>query len=132
MTKNTNQKGFMALTSIIIVSAITLAIAVSISLLGVGEARNSLDFKKGQSTLLSAEGCIEEALIRLKLDEGYPGGSLNVGDGACNISVSGTGADRTIDVAAQTTNGSTYLKRIQVTIRRAGTAVNITGWSETP
>jgi len=122
----------MALTSIIVISAITLAIAVSISLLGVGEARNSLDFKKGQGTLKIAEGCVDEALYRLKLDGGYSGGSLNVGDGTCNISVSGTGADRTVNVLAQLSNGSSYSKRIQITVKRAGTAINITSWSETP
>ncbi|KKQ51850.1 MAG: hypothetical protein UT19_C0005G0033 [Candidatus Woesebacteria bacterium GW2011_GWB1_39_10b] len=121
----------MALTSILIISAITLSIAISISLLGVGEAKSSLDYKKGGETLKIAEACVEEALLRLKSDESYLGASLTVGDGLCNISVSGSGLDRTIDVTAQITNGISYTKKIQVTAKRTGTAINITGWNET-
>jgi hypothetical protein len=129
--KTKNQKGFIALTSILIISTVALAVSVSISLLGVGEAKSSLDFKKGQETLKIAEGCIEEALIRIRNDDTYTGGSLNVGDGSCTISVSGTGSDRTVDVTA-TISGSSldYIKRIQITTKIIGNSINILTWTE--
>jgi len=34
-------------------------------------------------------------------------------------------------VTAQITNGISYTKKIQVTAKRTGTAINITGWNET-
>ena len=50
--------GFIAFTSLLIISAVALAIAASISLLGVDEAKSSLSFKKGQETLKLADNLV--------------------------------------------------------------------------
>lgn len=131
MNKN-NQKGFMALTSILIISAISLGIAVSISLLGVGESKSSLALKKGQEALTIAQACGEESLFRLKKDSTYTSGSLNVGNGTCNISVTGSGADRTVDVIAHISDLSLYEKKIRLVVKLSGTAVNLISWQEIP
>ncbi len=122
--------GYIALTSILVISAVALAISISISLLGVGEAKSSFDYKKGQETLKIAESCIEEALLRLRNDSNYAGASLNVGNGTCSINVSGADADRTIDVSAQLTNLSSYTQNIQVTAKRTGNSINIVSWNQ--
>ena len=122
--------GYIALTSILVISAVALAISVSISLLGVGEAKSSLDYRRGQETLKIAESCTEEALLRLRNDANYSSGSLNVGGGTCSINVNGVGADRTIDVSAQLTNLSDYSQSIQVIVKRAGNSVNVVSWSQ--
>lgn len=128
---NKNQQGFIAFTSLLVISAVTLAIAVSISLLGISEANTSLGFKKGQETLKIAESCAEEALLRLRDNASYSGGSLNVGNGSCTISISGTGSDRTIDISATLTGPPDYVKKIQVTAKRVGNSINIVSWQET-
>lgn len=122
--------GFAALLSVLVVSIVALTISVSISLLGVGEAKNSLDYKRGQEVLKIAEGCVEEALLRLRNDDTYSGGSLNVGDGLCNINISGSGADRVIDVVGQIQGPPSFEKSIQVNVRRSGNSINIVNWSE--
>ena len=122
----------MALTSILVISAISLAIAVSISLLGVDEAKSSNSYKFGQQTIKIAESCIEEALLRLKVNPSYNGDSLNVGSGTCNISITANGAQRTISVTAQTVAEVDYLKNIEVTAVLAGTAINILSWNQMP
>ena len=124
------QKGFVALISIIVISTVALGIAMSISLLGVGEARSALDFKRGNETLKIAEGCIEEALLRLRDNAGYTGDPLDVGDGSCTITISGTGADRTIDVEATITTPVDYIRNIRVTVKRTGNSINVVSWQE--
>lgn len=129
-----NQKGFIALVSILVISAVALTVSVSIALLGVGEASSSLSFKKGQESLKVAESCIEEALIRLRDNASYDpaGASTTLPDlaGSCTIDVSGTGVNRTIDVTSTISAGPDYTKKIQVTAKRAGNSINITGWAE--
>jgi len=122
--------GFIAFTSLLVISVVTLAIAVSISLLGISEANVSLGFKKGQETLKVAEGCAEEALLRLRDNANYTDSSLNVGSGSCNISISGTGSDRTIDITATISGPPDYVKKIQITAKRAGNSINLVSWQE--
>jgi hypothetical protein len=134
--KTENQKyshrsgGYIAFMSILVVSAVALAISLSISLLGVGEAKNSLDFKKGQETQKIAESCVEEALIRLRDDSIYLGGSLNVGNGLCTINISGTGINRQIDVVGQIDGTPGYFKQIEVNVEILGNSINVLNWSE--
>lgn len=125
-----NQSGFIAFTSILVISAVVLAIATSISLIGVGAAKNSLDFKKGQEALKLAEGCAEESLLRLRDDVNYVGGGLNVDSGSCTISVSGSGSDRVIDVEATITGPPFFVKKLRLTVMRTGNSINLTDWQE--
>lgn len=127
---NKRQSGFIAFTSLLVVSAATLAIAVSISLLGIGEAKSSLDFKKGQEALKIAESCLEEGLLRLRDNANYTGGSLNVGEGSCTINVRGSGNEKTINVSATITGALQYVKELEASTKRVGNSINITSWEE--
>lgn len=122
--------GFIAFTSLLIISAVALAIAASISLLGVDEAKSSLSFKKGQETLKLAEGCLEESLIRLRDDFTYTGGSLNLGDGSCNITVGGSGSDRTLIINATIPGPPDYVKNITATTKLIGHSIKLVTWQE--
>lgn len=123
-------EGFIALISVLIISAVTVAIVLSIPLLGITESRSALGFKKGQEVLKIAEGCVEEALLRLRDKANYSGGSLNVGDGSCTISISGTGSDRTVDITATLSVPPDYVKKLQITAKRIGNSINIVTWQE--
>lgn len=125
-----NEKGFTALISILVVSAISLAIAMSITLLGIGEAKSSDDYKNGQVTLAIAQGCGEETLLRIRNDDAYIGGSLNVGGGSCTIVVTGMGQDKTIDITATTDSVNNFEKVIRITAKRAEKSINIVSWEE--
>lgn len=125
-----SHEGLIAFTSLLIISAVALGISVSIVLLGIGEAGSSLAYKKGQETLKIAEACAEEALLRLRDNVTYSGGTLNVGDGSCTMSISGSGSIRTIDIVATITGPPRFVKSIRVTARRLGNSISITGWNE--
>lgn len=128
------QGGFIAFTSLLMISAVALAIAVSISLLGVGEAKTSLGFKKSQEALKIAESCGEEALLRLRDNAAYDpdGGTVSLPGlaGNCTIDVSGSGSDRTVDVTATISGPPQYIKKLQITAKRVGNSINIISWEE--
>lgn len=131
MKKNLfNQSGLMAISSLLIISVVATAIAISISLIGVSEAQNSLTYKKGAEVLKISESCAEESLIRLRNDVNYAGGSLQLDGGYCTISISGTGSNRTIDIVGQIDGPPVFIRRLQLTVKRAGQSINILTWQE--
>ena len=69
-----NQKGYMALTSVIIMFAILVALVLTLSLSGFFNRSNVLDVYSKEKSLALAEGCAEEALLRLADDLNYAGG----------------------------------------------------------
>lgn len=128
---NKNKKGFIAFTSLLIISAITLVVSISIATLGVSSARGSLDFKKGKETYEIAKSCAEESLIRLRNNATYTGGNLTVGDGSCTIAVSGTGSNKTIDVVSIISNPApSFTKKIRVITKRTGNSINVLSFTE--
>ena len=122
---NDKERGFAALITVIVISVTTLAIATSISLLGIDEARSSLNMKKGREVLASSYGCLEEGMIRLKNDENYLGSLLQVGEVECSISVTGVGSERTIQIDAYLADGIPYSKNITAQVRRVGNSINL-------
>lgn len=126
------KNGYIAFTSILIVSAVALLISVSMSILGIDEAKSSLTYKKGQETLKIAEGCLEEALIRIRDDVFYTSGSLNLPDGSCTINVSANGSEKTIDIVAVISGNPGYEKHLLVLTEFSAGDVVIKSWQEIP
>jgi|APSaa5957512622_1039677.scaffolds.fasta_scaffold114371_2 hypothetical protein len=130
-TKNIKNQGYIAFSSLLVISAVVLAVSVSVALQGVTESQASLTYKKGQESMMAANGCIEEALIRLRDSVNYTGGSLGLGNSNCVIALTGTGADRTIVVTSTITDPPDYVKHLEATVKRAGNSVNVISWLET-
>lgn len=132
MNKINENSGFVALTAVLVISFLVLTVATSISVLGVGEAKSSYDYRRGQEVLKMAEGCVEESLLRIRNDSSYTGtlSPLAIGNGTCTISVSGTGISRTVAVEAQLVEQRTYKKRLEATLSIVGNSVNINSWTE--
>ena len=134
MKQSNKPSGLIAFTSLLVISAVALAVAVSISLLGISEANASLGFKKGQEVLKLAEGCAEESLLRLRDNASWnPGGAqvpLPGPDGTCTINISGTGANRTVDIVATISGPPQHIKKLQITVKRMGNSINIITWQE--
>ena len=106
-------RGFIALTSLVIISAIILAISLGVSLRGVDESKTGLSQELGTRAHAAVERCVEEALMRLKNDLLYAGGeSIIEGGESCDIrAVGGSGnVNRTIE-AQSTVSG--YTKKIR-------------------
>lgn len=130
--KKYHKNGFIAITSLLIISSITFAIAVSVSLLGVEETKTALVYKKGLETFMIAKSCEEEALLRLRNDDTYANTPilLNVGNGSCTISKGGTSPNFIITIEATITNPPRYVKKLEISTRKKGKSITVTNWQE--
>jgi len=109
------QKGTIALISLLIITAVALAIGLSLNLLGLDEMRMGFRESKSSEAFYGAESCLEEALMRLKRDANYSGGTLQIGNGSCNIVITVNGSQRTITVSGT----------VNQLIRKIQTVVNV-------
>lgn len=100
LTKLSNQQGFLAVVTVVMVSAITLTFAVTLAVLGINESLLGYTADQSQDALQASEACSEEAYFRLKRDSSYTGGTIPLGSGTCTISISGSGSTRTINTSA--------------------------------
>ena len=128
MKKNTKAKGFIAIVSFLVIGVVTLGIAVSISLLGVEEAKSSLTYLKGKKTAKLAEGCSEEALLRLRNNQNYSGGTLNLSEGSCTLNITNNNSNKNVEITAQLNGTPSYVRKLFIEARVSGSNLNIISW----
>ena len=118
--------GYVALSSILVISVVILTIGISVSLLSISESQLSLAGKKKEETVDFVEGCVEDALLELN-NGGSISSSLTLPEGTCSVTIdSQSGSDWTFTVTGSVDN---YTKSIQVSANR-GSTVTITSWKE--
>lgn len=121
-------KGFVAITTVLILSAVVVAIAISVSLLSIGEAQSSLSLFKGEDSLSFVEGCVEDGLLKSRADANYNGGSIGRPGGInCSVSISKTEIPWTMTV---NTSDTAYQRTIEVKYTRNPTGITLTSWKE--
>ena len=125
------EKGIIALISLLVIAAVTLAIGISISLLSISEINMGLKGSKSGQAFHLTDSCLEEALMRLKRDENYSGGNLNVTGGSCNIIVEAAGSQKTINITADLDNIQRKIKAVtNVTVYGGRYYHEILSWEE--
>jgi hypothetical protein len=121
-----NKKGYIAITSILVILAVVLTVGTTVSLLSVNNIQASLTDQKGEEALALVEGCAEDALLRLNNNNSIPG-SISLPEGNCNITnISNVGNDWTFTVSATILS---YTKSLQINATRTNT-VQVTSWLE--
>ena len=105
------ERGVAMLVVVVVISAAALIMAVGSAMLGIGEIDTAYTSARGGEALSIVDGCMEEALERLRVDNSYVGGTLTPPNGSCTISISVAGVNRTIDVFG--TVNATYNKKIR-------------------
>ena len=125
------RQGFIAITSLLVISAVTLAIAMSVTLIGISSANSSLGYQKGQEAMSMGESCLEETLIRLRGDGNFSGVSLSVGSGVCIATVSTDGNTRTIWISSSITGPPAFVKILNGVVTRVGKSITLNSWTET-
>lgn len=116
-----------ALLVVVVVSAAALLITYNSSLSGLDELDSGYTFQKGEEAFSASDGCIEEALQRLRLNPLYSGSNLNLGGRSCIITVSGGGNSRTITSTGTVGN---FNKKIGVGITIIANTITINSWEE--
>lgn len=83
MKKN---KGFIAITSIIIISAILLSVSIGISYRSMARAQSNFSSSSYHEANYLSERCAEYALLELERTLGYSGEEeISTVEGSCNI-----------------------------------------------
>ncbi len=122
-----DNRGVAAMFTIVIIGVAALIMAFTATVLGMGDLEMAYDSQQGEETFSIADACVEEALRRVRLDSGYTGDTLSLGDGSCIISVTGSDPNRTILV---TSTIGVYNKAIYVDIVLSGSTITIDSWAE--
>lgn len=93
-----NQKGFVALISVIIITLILLVTTTTLSLTGFLNRFNILEGEAKEISTGLAAACVESAQIKIARDSTYAGGeALVVGEDECEIlAVTHDGAGSTV------------------------------------
>lgn len=121
------QRGYIAITAVLVILAVVLAITISASLLSIGEAQSGLTLFKGEDTLNFVEGCMEDALSKIRLNDVYAGGTITRPEGSCVITiVSHVGSNWTINAS---TSDTKYVRTTQAVIVKS-TSISLTSWKE--
>ncbi|HOZ55829.1 MAG: hypothetical protein BWY51_00637 [Parcubacteria group bacterium ADurb.Bin316] len=121
------QKGVAMLLLVVVLTASFLIVASSILFLGLGELDMGYTYQCGEEAFALADGCMEEVLIRLKMDNNYSGGNLDLGSGNCIINISGDATYKIISAVSVVKNCS---QGIEANISLAGDILTINTWRE--
>ena len=115
--KYKNNKGYVALMSVLVISAIGVIIAVSLLTTGMLYQRSSFSLGEGYTASALAKACSNIALEKIRLDSTYRGNeSVNIRNYHCDISSISDDND-TYTVNVQSLVGSS-LRRNRVIVTR--------------
>ena len=89
MKKNINNKGVIALTTVIILGAVIAIITLTIAFGGISSRSNTFNLLESEMLFVKADGCMEDALLRLSRDNAFTSGSLTVDDANCSQVING-------------------------------------------
>jgi hypothetical protein len=122
-----SQRGYIALTSVILVIAIIGAVATTITYVAIGEARSGLALFAGEDNLSFVEGCVEDYLLKIRSDAAFAGGNITRPEGTCTITINSGNPNWDITVTSVSTK---YQRKMQVIFTRAATGITLTSWKE--
>lgn len=113
-----NNRGYVALMSVLIVSAVGVMIAISLLTLGISYQRSSFILEQSYSAEAIANACSNVALEKIRLDAMYMGGeTINFGANYCNI----LSIIKNIDVYTINTEGvvGSILRKNKIVVSRS-------------
>lgn len=122
----THQRGYVAVAVMLLIAVIILGTTITVISLGIGEGQSSLALSNGEATLHFVEGCMEDALLKIRANAAYAGGTTTQPEGTCTISVSQVGTTYTVTA---TSTATTYRRTIQAVVTRSS-SLTISSWKE--
>ena len=120
-------KGYIAFTTLLIISAVVALVAATLTLLAVFQVQQSLSQELGSGSFGLAEGCVEDALLASFANDAYAGGTRTYPEGSCTVGVTKAGANWVFDVSS--TTAGLYHKNLRVSILRGG-SIQILSWKQ--
>lgn len=120
------QKGFIAITTVLIISALVLIVGIGISLDSIGEIKMGLQRSLSSQSYYLANLCAEQTLMKLKENSSYPGNeTINIENGNCTIlPIEG---NWTIKVSA---SSSGQIKKMKLIVSQIDPEIIVDSWEE--
>jgi len=126
-----NQKGYITLISVLVVSAVSISVTISLLLLGLGSSRTSFVYQQSYQAKGFADACAEEALEEIRSNTGFVGGgNINFGNGTCTYNVTSQGAENRTVVATGTVDS--VIRKVSVIINDINPLITVVSWQEVP
>jgi len=126
--RSEKNKGYIILISILIIGAVGTAIAVSVLLLGIAQARTSLTLDQSNEAMGLADACSEDALWQIRNDDIFTGAiSYDYGDErTCDYTVANTGGEnRTIQTTAHVKD---VTRKSEILISQIDPEITVDSW----
>lgn len=124
-----NNTGYIALISVLIIGAASLAIALALLTAGTDSQKSSLAFQQSIQARNLATACAEEALQVIQSSTSTVGtNGLTLGQGSCSYTITSTGSSTRVIDTSGTVNGVVRKSKVYVTI--GGSSLSITSWQE--
>ena len=132
--KANQEQGYIALTTVLIVLAVVLVVALGASFLSMSESDMAFLHSQSSASYYLANACAEEALLNLKNNPSYqpsqPHETLNFTDGSCRIlyPIQGNGNRyRIIDVSGEIAN---KIRKLKIKVLEISPNTIIRSWQE--
>ena len=124
-----NKNGYIALISVLIISAIVVLIATSASLVSISESDMSLEENQAWETFYLATACAEEALQQIRDSTEFSGSrDFPLGSGTCSYTVTKlTEQNRIVTASGSLGN---IMRKIKITLDKITPDINITSWQQ--
>jgi len=123
------KKGYIALISILIITAVTSLVAISAILMSINESNMGLTKNLSAEAYYLAEACAQEGLQQIADSIPFTGsGGLSLGNGTCSYVVASQGGqDRTVEASGTVNN---IIRKTKITVDAITPNVNVTLWDE--
>lgn len=122
------RQGFAAMSTVLIISAVALAVVTTTTLLSIGLGQSSLALLKSEGNLLQVEGCVEDVLQGIWGSPTFNSSSITRPEGTCTINYT-SGGPTNWDVTVTSIAGD-YARKIKVVLVRNSTSISLTSWQE--
>jgi hypothetical protein len=123
--------GYIALLTVLIVGAVSLAIAVGLLLLGSNSSSMFLAEQQGAQARNLASACSEEGLEIVRDNNNFIGtANLTLGQGNCSYTVTKTTTTTRTISSTGTVNDIVRKNTVYVTI--GASSISVTSWQEVP
>lgn len=123
-----NKKGFIALTSILIISAVGFLLVSSLAAFSISSSKITSSKEHSMDAVFIINGCVEDALLRIR-DENFLGtNNLLFEKGSCDYNIVSTGAEgRVVEIESEV---GLVKKRSKIIIDEINPKISISSWEE--
>lgn len=120
-----HERGFVSVLVVLVMLGAVVAVGLALSNASISGMQHGYYSQRSEVATDAAEGCAEEAFMRLKWNNSFTTTALTVGSSTCSIVIGGTNPNRTFTVSSTV---DTFTPRFDGTLTVSGRNVTLTNW----